>query len=77
MPQVEWINPDGMTVTSGGSVVVEDAVTIGTTTVLVATFNPVRTSHGGQYMCQATLSSPDLSSPASAFVFESIIVQSM
>ena len=47
-PGVTWWNSNGV-VTSGNGITVSNGN---------LTFNPLRTSHGGQYVCQSTLSSP-------------------
>ena len=47
-PVVTWWNSTGV-VTSGNGITVSNGN---------LTFNPLRTSHGGEYVCQSTLSSP-------------------
>ena len=48
IPVVTWRNSNGV-VTNGNDITVSNGV---------LTFNPLHTSHGGQYTCQSTLSSP-------------------
>ena len=53
-----------MAIDPSDQVVVDGSITVGqiqrtdTTAMLVLTFDPVRTSHGGEYTCQGTLESP-------------------
>ena len=44
-PSIQWQYSNGSVVTSGDGITVSAGV---------LTFNPLRTSHGGQYPCQAT-----------------------
>ena len=48
IPVVTWSNSNGV-VTSRNGITVSNGI---------LTFNPLHTSHGGQYICQSTLSSP-------------------
>ena len=57
MPSLQWLD-------SFDHVVDGEGITVGqlqqndTTAMLVLTFDPVQTSHGGKYICQGTLESP-------------------
>ena len=73
---VVWTTTDGNVLVTDGSVFVEAPSTLGSVTTLIATFSPLNTSDGGQYMCQATLNSPELGSPTSAIVILDVTVQS-
>ncbi|KAL5486438.1 hypothetical protein EMCRGX_G018913 [Ephydatia muelleri] len=61
-PVVSWKNSNGV-ITNGGGIIVSGGN---------LTFNPIRTSHGGQYICQSTLD-PPLNSTALASM--NIVVQ--
>ena len=63
IPEIEWINPEGDEVVNGGGITVGDAVYNTTTATRTISFTSIRTSHVGQYTCQATLSSPALTIP--------------
>ena len=48
LPSVQWLSPrDGMDT----SVRKTEPVTVGNTTTLVLHFDPIKTSHGGTYVC--------------------------
>ena len=55
-PQLEWNNAHG-NLTSVDSVTIGSQESIGNTTRLSLTFNPLNTSHGGSYTCTYTWSS--------------------
>ena len=63
VPQIEWLGPDGSTVESGGGITVGEQVNEDTTVTSTLTFDSIRTSHRGEYTCQATLNSPALTLP--------------
>jgi len=52
-PDVQWIYPNGNTVTNSSGIIVGPPVTIGNITNLTLTFNPLVTSHRGQYTCHS------------------------
>ena len=52
-PLVQWIYPNGDTVTNSSGIVVGSPVTVGNITNLTLMFNPLLTSHRGQYICQS------------------------
>ena len=58
MPSLQWQNPSGQEVVNGEGIAVQQTHQNETTAILVLTFDPVRTSHGGRYSCQGTLESP-------------------
>ena len=53
-PNVTWMF-DGKVVSTVGTVTVGSPETSGTTTVLTVTFDPLYTSHGGEYTCQSVV----------------------
>ena len=60
-PQVRWISPQGNTLSTGGELIVGNQPVIGNPSRLTTysiQFSPLLTSHGGEYTCQATVSSP-------------------
>ena len=58
---IVWMDPQGGTIVSG------DGITLGTVTMednstsFSLQFSPLRTSHGGEYTCQATVESETMS----------------
>ena len=52
-PDVQWIYPNGTTVTNSSGINMGPPVITGNITNLTLTFNPLLTSHGGQYTCQS------------------------
>ena len=71
-PTVEW---------SGGSVGSEsvsvgDIMRDGATSTRQITFSPLRTSHGGQYMCQADINIPSIGLMRTASSSRDVTVQS-
>ena len=61
VPVVQWLDPFSNTIVSGGDFTVGDPTIDGTTTTLTLTFNPLRTSHGGEYTCRATVTVEEVS----------------
>ena len=57
MPTLQWLN-SSYQVFDGEGITVGQLQQNETTATLVLTFDPVRTSHGGEYTCQGTLESP-------------------
>ena len=54
IPQiVQWIHPNSTVITNSSNISVGPPVTAGNITNLTLTFNPLLTSHGGQYTCQS------------------------
>ena len=58
MPSLQWLDPSDQAVANGEGITVGQIQITDTTAILVLTFDPVRTSHGGEYTCQGTLESP-------------------
>ena len=58
--QTLWTGPNGDAVVTGGSITVADAMFEPLRTVQTVTFSPLSTIHAGVYSCEATLSSPAL-----------------
>ena len=58
-PTVQWLySSNGTEVTNGSAITVGTERTTGSTTTLTLSFDPLHTSHGGQYTCQSTIDSP-------------------
>ena len=60
-PDVEWLDIDNNVVATGGDITVGNPGTSGTTTTLTLTFNPLHTSHGGEYTCRANITIQEIS----------------
>ena len=58
MPSLQWLDSSGQEIVDGEGITVEQTHQNETTTILVLIFDPVRTSHGGEYTCQGILESP-------------------
>ena len=57
-PVIQWFDPNGNNITDG------EGITLTMESLsLLASFDSLRTSHAGRYICQASLSSPALSTP--------------
>ena len=55
-PSIQWQYHNGNEVTTGGDITVGSLETAGTTvTTLILTFNPLQTSHGGEYICRSVV----------------------
>ena len=58
-PDVEWADPgDGAVMSDVNDVTVGSVMRSGSESTLVLEFSPLRTSHGGQYTCRATINVP-------------------
>ena len=58
-PTVQWLYcSNGSEVTNGSGITIGTQRTTVSTTTLTLSFNPLHTSHGGQYICQSTIDSP-------------------
>ena len=58
-PTVQWLySSNGTVVTNVSDITVGIQRTTGSTTTLTLSFNPLHTSHGGQYTCQSTTDTP-------------------
>ena len=72
---VVWIAPNGDIISSGNSTI--ESYSTANATTLDLMFNPLLTSHSGQYKCQGLLTSQQLNNPSNAVVTQDVIVQSM
>ena len=55
-PSIQWQYRNGNVVATGGDITVGSQETSGTTvTTLTLTFNPLLTSHGGEYICRSVV----------------------
>jgi hypothetical protein len=77
-PSPQWLTPSGTPLSPMSSdVQLQGPRNVGlSSSELVALFPTLRTSHAGNYTCQASLSSPALSSPIIKSVTYAVIVQS-
>ena len=50
-PTIQWQYSNGNMVATGGDI----TVTSGSITTLILTFNPLHTSHGGEYICRSVV----------------------
>ena len=58
-PDVEWADPgDGPVIRDMNNVTVGSVMRSGSESTRVLEFSPLRTSHGGQYTCRATINVP-------------------
>ena len=56
IPTAEWLDPNNNPLDNNSDLTVEDTVTVNCSTYTTTLqFTTLRTSHGGQYSCQATL----------------------
>ncbi len=72
-PSVTWMYSDGNVVLGGEEIAVESPEVMSNTTTLTLTFSPLLTSHGGEFVCLASItikevSIEDLSSTAAVTV---------
>ena len=58
MPSLQWLDSSGQEIVDGEGITVEQTHQNETTAILVLIFDPLRTSHGGEYTCQGILESP-------------------
>ena len=71
-PAVQWLySSNGTAVTNGSGITVGTQRTTNSTTILTLSFNPLHTSHGGQYTCQSTTDTP----PSTVFATRNVTVQ--
>ena len=54
-PTIQWQYSNGSNVTTGGDITVGSQETSGSVTTLTLTFNPLHTSHGGEYICRSVV----------------------
>ena len=71
-PTVQWLySSNSSEVTSSGNITVETEKITNSTTILTLSFNPLSTSHGGQYTCQSKIDTP----PSTVNATRNVIVQ--
>ena len=71
-PTVQWLySSNGTAVTNESNITVGTERTTNYTTILTLSFNPLHTSHGGQYTCQSTTDTP----PSTVNATRNVIVQ--
>ena len=69
---VQWLYfSNGTAVTNGSNITVWAQRTTDSTTILTLSFNPLHTSHGGQYTCRSTTDTP----PSTVNATRNVIVQ--
>ena len=54
---VQWYGSNGLITSSGGGIILGETLTSATNITSSIEFNPLRTSHGGQFSCRATITS--------------------
>ncbi len=54
-PDVAWMYSDGSVITTEGVITVGPPEVIGNTSTLTLTISPLSTSHGGVYVCLASI----------------------
>ena len=76
-PSPQWLTPSGTPLSSSSDIQLQGPRNVGlSSSELVALFPTLRTSHAGNYTCQASLSSPALTSPIVKLVTFEIIIES-
>ena len=76
-PSPQWLTPSGTLLSSSSDIQLQGPRNVGlSSSELVALFPTLRTSHAGNYTCQASLSSPALTTPIIKFVTLAVTVQS-
>ena len=73
-PTAMWTTR-GVAITSGNGITVSD-ITGDTTVTSILTFNPLRTSHEGSFVCSGTLTSPALDTALMPSAMENLEIQS-
>ena len=77
LPSPLWLTPSGSLLSSSNEVQLQGPSNVGlSSSELLARFPTLRTSHAGSYTCQASLSSPALTSPIVKTESFAITVQS-
>ncbi len=59
-PHIEWMKVGGSTTTNSQNTSVINTVVSGTASTLNVSFNPLLTSHAGQYQCRASVNISDV-----------------
>ena len=76
-PSPQWFTPSGTLLSSSSDVQLQGPRNVGlSSSELVALFPTLRTSHAGNYTCQASLSSSALTSPIVKTTIFTVTVQS-
>ena len=76
-PSPQWLTPSGTPLSPSSDVQLQGPTNVGlSSSELVALFPILRTSHAGNYTCQASLSSPALTSPIVKLVTFVVTIQS-
>ena len=76
MPTLQWINSEDSPLVTGDGITVSELNSTDTSATLTLVFNPLRTSHGGKYICRAMLESPPVEGGIVDSITETVIVQS-
>ena len=75
-PSPQWLTPSGTPLSPSSEVQLQGPRNVGlSSSELVALFPTLHTSHAGNYTCQASLSSPALTSPTVKLVTFEIIIE--
>lgn len=75
--QTQWRGPDGTPVVTNGNTVLASAVSEPLRTIQSITFGSLSTLDAGVYTCEATLSSPALTTPYQTMQLYAITVSGM
>ena len=75
-PTASWINVTGMMPVSSGNGITVSTSSDGVSAVSTLTFDPLRTSHSGAYICVGSLNFTALRTPLMSSVEEELSVQS-
>ena len=75
-PTAAWTSGSGGMAVSNGNSITVSTYSDGTTTTSTLTFDPLRTSHNGAYMCIGSLNTPALQMPLTTSAVEEHRVQS-
>ena len=77
VPMLQWKYSNGSVVNGGSSLTLSAMVASGNATTHNLTFNPLRTSHGGEYTCRAIVNISSISiSGLSSSQSSEVVVQS-
>ena len=55
---VQWYGSNGLIASNGGGITLGETLAYATNITSSLEFNPLRISHGGQFNCRATITSP-------------------
>ena len=77
VPILQWEYSNGSVVDGGPTFALSAMITSGNTTTRNLTFNPLQTSHGGEYTCRVIINIPSISiSGLSSSQSSEVVVQS-